>query len=181
MLKFKVLGFVTVLLGVGVAVADYWYIPKLRTHFAAIEKERLEVANRLTTARIIQENLNHVRDLIFSNMIIPGVPQMASVETEFFMFVTESVQDLKLNLVSLKPIAPKVDGRVTSFPYEIEVEGDFFKFGELCSKLENNRRIIALSEFEVTLVQPNDDIDVRILNQNQPVRIKMRIETYQVQ
>jgi len=181
MLKFKIIALCTVLLCIAIAVADHWYIPKLRQQYETTEKERLEVANRLTTARIIQENLNHVRDLIFSNMVIAGVVDSTTVETELFQFLTESVQDLKLKLVGLKPIPPSTVERVTTYPYEIEVEGDYFKFGELCAKLENNRRIISLTGYEVTLIQPNEDIDIRLLNQNQPVRIKMRLETYQVQ
>lgn len=181
MLKFKIIALCAVALCIAVLVTDRWYIPKLRQQYEATEKERLEVANKLTTARIIQENLNHVRDLIFSNMVVPGVVDSTTVETELFQFLTESVQDLKLKLVGLKPIAPTTQERVTTYPYEIEVEGDYFKFGELCAKLENNRRIISLTGFEVTLVQPSEDIDYRLLNQNQPVRIKMRVETYQVQ
>ncbi len=180
MLRYKIIALCLFLLCVAAVVADRWYVPKLRAQYEEVEKKRLETANKLTTARIIQENLHHVRDLVFSNMVVPGVPDTVTVETEFFRFMTESVQDLKLMLVSLKPISPRVEDRVTTFPYEIELEGDFFKFGELCTKLENNRRIIALTDYEVTLMQPSEDIDFRLLNQNQPVRIKMRLETYQV-
>jgi len=181
MLHLKLIGLTAALLCISAIAIDQMYIPKLRAQYEQVEKERLEVANKLTTARIIQENLNHVRDLIFSNMVIPGIPDSVTVETELFQFLTESVQDLKLKLVSLKPIPPTKQGRITTFPYEIEVEGDFFKFGELCTKLENNRRIISLTGFEVSLMQPSDDIDFRLLNQNQPVKIKMSLETYQVQ
>lgn len=180
MLKFKILAVCAIALITCIMLMDRLYIPKLRTQYEEVEKQRLEVANKLTTARIIQENLHHVRDLIFSNMVVPGAPDTITVETELFRFLTESVQDLKLKLVAVKPVAPSTQGRVTTFPYEVEVEGDFFKFGELCAKLENNRRIISLREFEVSLVQPSDDIDFRLLNQNQPVRIKMKLETFQV-
>lgn len=176
----KIIALLVVLVFGSIAAVDHWYVPQLTMQYEQIEKERLETANKLTTARIIHENLNHVRDLIFKNMVVPGMPDTIQVETEVFRFLTESVQDLKLTLVAVKPIALLPNGRISTYPYEIELEGDFFKFGELCTKIENNRRIMAVTQFEVSLMQPSDDLDVRLKNQNQPVRIKMRLETFKV-
>ena len=55
-----------------------------------------------------------------------------------------------MKLVSVRPVKPSTLGRVTTFGYDIELEGDFFSFGELCSKLENSRRVIALTSFALT-------------------------------
>ena len=180
MWKAKVLLIYVGLATVGSLAMDRWYMPSLREQITKAETEKLLVANRLATARIIQENLHHVRDLIFQNMEVRGYVDTLGVETRLFQFLTESVQDLKLTLISVKPVHPRVEGRITTYPYEIEVEGDFFKFGELCSKYESSRRIISLKDFEVDLIDQTDNIDKRLKNQNQPVKIKMTIETYWV-
>lgn len=159
---------------------DRLYLPKLMLSLKQTEQETVAVANKLNTARIVQENLHHVRDLVFQNMEVSGYVDTIGVETSLFRFLTESVQDLKLKLISVKPIPPRQDLRITVFPYEIEVEGDFFKFGELCSKFENSRRIINLKDFKVELIHASDDIDERMKNLNQPVSIKMSLETYWV-
>jgi Tfp pilus assembly protein PilO len=161
-------------------LVDHFYIPSLQKELSAVESETVAVANKLNTARIVQENLLHVRDLVFQNMQVPGYVDSVSVETSLFHFLTEGVQDLKLKLIGVKPLPPRLDGRVITYPYEIEVEGDFFKFGELCSKYENSRRIINLKEFSVELVNASDDIDERMKSMNQPVKIKMSLETYWV-
>jgi Tfp pilus assembly protein PilO len=164
----------------GSIAMDRWYMPKLHSEILQVEAEKLVVANQLTTARIIQENLHHVRDLVFQNMEVRGYVDSLGVETSLFHFLTESVQDLKLTLIGVKPIPPRIEGRLTTFPYEVEVEGDFFKFGELCSKFENSRRIISLKDFEVDLVNASENIDERLKSKNQPVKIKMTLEAYWV-
>lgn len=159
---------------------DRFYLPKMMKELKETEEQTVVVANKLNTARIIQENLHHVRDLVFQNMQVNGYIDTLGVETSLFRFLTESVQDLKLKLVSVKPQAPRVENRVSIFPYDIQVEGDFFKFGELCSKFENSRRIINLKDFEVELINASNDVDERMKSLTQPVSIKMSLETYWV-
>lgn len=178
--KAKFLLLYTLLCAFLFAGLDRFYLPRLAKELKETEEKTVALANKLNTARIIQENLHHVRDLVFQNMEVPGYKDTLGVETSLFRFLTESIQDLKLDLVSVKPLPPRVKGRITVFPYEIEVEGDFFKFGELCSKYENSRRIINLRDFKVELINASDDITERMKNLNQPVSIKMSIETYWV-
>jgi Tfp pilus assembly protein PilO len=100
-----------------------------------------------------------------------------SQETRLFEFITTCINDLKLKLVSVKPSQPTTTGRVTTFGYDIEVEGDFFKFGELCSKFENSRRIIAVETFDVNLITQE-------FGANGPgakgIRVVMRVSTFRV-
>ncbi len=165
-------------LTVAAALVDQIYVADLKKQFVALEKERIETSNRLATAKIVYENLNHVRDLVFENMDFPNQDNRAGHETQLFNFITTCVNDLKLKMVSLKPLLPQTAGRVTTYGYDIDMEGDFFKFSELCSKFENSRRIISLETYDVCLIEQL--AQERGGPENQMIRIKMRINTYRV-
>jgi hypothetical protein len=130
--------------------ADVFYTSRFVPRFKELEKQRIVTSNQLATAKIVSENLNHVRDLVYRNMEFAGQKDSVPQQSMLFDFLTSCVGDLKMRLVSVKPIPPSTLGRVTSYGYDIELEGDFFSFGELCSKLENSRRVMALTSFEVS-------------------------------
>jgi hypothetical protein len=159
------------------ALLDWLYVSRLEKKFVTIEKERIVISNKLATAKIVYENLNHVRDLVFKNMDFPGQGDQVAQETRFFDYVTACINDLKLKLVSVAPIRPVTHDRITTFGYTIEIEGDFFKFGELCSKFENSRRIISLETFDVDLISSEK---TRMSQANKGIRVKMRVNTYRV-
>jgi hypothetical protein len=135
---------------IGVIPADLFYTSRFVPRFKAIEKERIVTSNQLATAKIVSENLHHVRDLVYQNMDFAGQKDSLSHEARIFDFLTECVNDLKMRLVYVHPQAPTTQGRVTTYGYDIGLEGDFFSFGELCSKIENSRRVMAMTSFEVT-------------------------------
>jgi len=166
----------------GVLLANGYYMPRFKSEFARIEKERIIVSNKLATAMIVQKNLNHVRDLIFNNMEIQGRPDTVNREARFFEFITTCVNDLKLKLVSVKPAVPVTDGRITVYGYDVIIEGDFFRFGELCAKFENNPMIVSIEAFDVNLIsdierekrQSNTDFKT----ENKGISVRMRVNTY---
>jgi hypothetical protein len=132
-----------------VVPADYLYTSRFVPRFKKMEKERIVTSNQLATAKIVSENLNHVRDLVYRNMDFVGQKDSINYESALFDFLTSSIGDLKMRLVSVKPFPPTSEGRVTTYGYDIELDGDFFSFGELCSKLENSRRVMAITSFNV--------------------------------
>jgi len=163
--------------------ADRSHMPKYKKEFSKIEKQRIVTSNKLTTAKIVQENLNHVRELVFNNMDFPGQPDTVDHETLFYNFVTTCVNDLKLKLISVRPVKPRTAGRITTYGYDLEIEGDFFKFGELCAKFENNRRLISVESFDVDLIDRDGGRDSRVRaapDAHKSVRIKMRVNTYRI-
>jgi Tfp pilus assembly protein PilO len=169
------IGFV-LLIGILYGVADKMYISTLQDQFKEIEKQRIVVSNKLTTAKIVHENLNHVYELVTENMVFPNQKDSITHETKFFQFVTQCINDLKLKLVAVRPIAPVTEGAITKYGYEIDMVGDFFKFGELCSKFENSRRIISLDKFDVSLEQgDDDDLDETGMKR---INVTMRVTTY---
>jgi Tfp pilus assembly protein PilO len=174
-----------VLVFAAAAVADRAYMPKYRERFLEIEKQRIITSNKLTTAKIVQENLNHVRELVFDNMDFPGQPDTVDHETVFYNFVTTCLNDLKLKLVSFRPERPTVNERVTTYGYDVEIEGDFFKFGELCAKFENSRRIMSIETFDVTQISDYDERgsasdNIRRQNEGKGIKVSMRINTYRI-
>jgi hypothetical protein len=144
---------VLAVIGVALLGLDRFYTSRFESKFSEIERQRIITSNKLATAAIVYENLNHVRELVFENMDFPGQKDSISHESVFFEFLTTCINDLKLKLVSIKPVRPVTAGNITTYAYDIDIEGDFFKFGELCAKFENSRRIISLESFDVSLIE----------------------------
>jgi hypothetical protein len=159
-------------------VADRYFVSEFNKDFKDVEKQRIIVSNKLATAKIVHENLNHVRELVFMNMDFPGRDDSIPRESLFFDFLTTCVNDLKLKLVSVNPLRPATHGRVTTWTYDIVIQGDFFTFGELCAKLENSRRIVATESFNVSLLDDGERAGYR--NVNKGIEVKMRVNTYTV-
>lgn len=165
----------------GVIWAERSYMPTFEAEFRRLNRQVVETANALTTARIINEDLELVRELVFSNMSFPGQPDSVDHETQFFEFITECINDLKLELISIRPIAPTTADRITTYGYEIEIFGDFFRFGELNAKFENNRRIVSVESFNVTQQAASENQQARLGQADgHGIRARMRINTYRV-
>lgn len=167
------------LLLVAAVITDRMYVSKLKQEFLTLEQQRIETTNKLNTARIVYEKLNHVRDLVFKNMDFPNQQDTISHESHFFDFLTTCINDLKLELVSVKPSKPVVKGRITTYAYELVIEGDFFSFGELCSKFENSRRITTIKTYDVNLVDKSEKRSGG--PENRKISVTMTVETYRVE
>jgi hypothetical protein len=176
---------------IGVIPADLLYTSRFVPRFKSIEKQRIVTSNQLATAKIVSENLNHVRDLVFRNMEFPGQKDSLTQESIIFDFLTSCVSDLKMRLVAVQPVVPTRAEAVTTYGYDIVLEGDYFSFGELCSKLENSQRVLALTSFDViqassreqgsTPVDPKTGKAVpKPGGDRRAVYIKLHLDTYRV-
>jgi Tfp pilus assembly protein PilO len=174
----KFLLLIVIVMFVAVVAVDFILVSKFKDEFKKLEKQRIITANKLATAKIVSENLNHVRDLVFKNMDFASQKDTIPHETRIFNFLTECINDLKLTLVAVRPLRPLTKDRITTYSYDIELEGDFFQIGEFCSKLENSRRIISLEEFDVQLVEKGEKKEGG--PENKKVKVKMLINTYRV-
>lgn len=161
---------------IAIIAVDVRIISRLESDFVELEKQRIVTSNKLATAKIVYENLNHVRDLVFKNMDFQDRKEPASQESIFFEFLTTCVNDLKLRLISVKPVRPKTENLITTYGYDIEIEGDFFKFGELCAKFENSRRIVSLEEFSVDLLRKS----TLKKSSTSGIQVKMRVNTFRI-
>ncbi len=173
-----ILTLIMVLAIIGTIAADRYYVSQFEKDFRELEKQRIITSNKLATAKIVHENLNHVRDLVFKNMDFPGHKDSVTHETHFFEFITTCVNDLKLKLVSVNPQRPVVKDRITTYGYDIVIEGDFFKFGELCAKFENSRRIVSVESFDVELITGREGR--RYSGTYKGIRVTMRVNTFRV-
>lgn len=171
---------------VGVIFADLFYTSKFVPRFKELEKNRIVTSNQLATAKIVSENLSHVRELVFRNMDFPGQKEAISQESIIFEFLTTCINDLKMRLVSIQPYRPTSEGRVTVYGYDIQLEGDFFSLGELCAKLENSQRVLALTSFEVTQIAPaegsgrDEKAKASTPAGRRGVNIKMHLDTFRL-
>lgn len=165
---------------VGLVAADRLYLSAFKERFKKFENARILTSNKLATAKIVHTNLNHVRDLVFKNIVFQGRNDTAATESQFFDFITTCMNDLKLRLISVKPTRPVTQGRITTYGYDIELEGDFFSFGELCAKFENSRRIVSLGSFEVSQEAQQSTNDGAGARLGKNVRVKMSISTYRI-
>ena len=169
---------VTLFLLPAAILVDQMYVKNLKREFLKLEKERIETTNGLATAKIVHENLNHVRDLVFENIDFPNKRTKIDHEERVFDFITTCINDLKLTLVSVKPLRPQTNGLVTILGFDIEMTGDFFKFGELCAKFENSRRVFSLVSYKVSL---DDKAETpRGAPRNKAIKVTMRVNTFRV-
>lgn len=165
--------------------ADRLYVARFAETFKKIERERIDLSNKLATAKIVSENLNHVRDLILTNMSFAEAKEEYRYETTLFEFLTACINDLKMELVKVSPVAPQTSGNITTIGYDIQLKGDFFTFGELCAKFENSRRIIDIVSFEVKQSDPAP-VEKAAARQAAKARkfenihIAMRVNTYRI-
>lgn len=164
----------TIVVLIGFILVDRLVLADFEPTFKKLETQRIITSNKLASAKIVYENLNHVRDLVQKNMIFPGQKDSISHESIFFDFVTTCVNDLKMKLISCRPSQPVIDGATTVYGYDIELEGDFFTFGELCAKFENSRRIIAITTFEVNLASGEE------ASGNKGITVRMHVNTYRI-
>lgn len=162
---------------VAAIVADRLFLTSYKRDFTDLEQHWITTANKLATAKILHENLNHVRELVFENMDFTAQTDTVSHQRQFFEFLTTCVNDLKLTLIKIEPVRPEAKGRVITYGYNLELEGDFFSLGELCAKFENSRRIVALETFEVGLASRDGAAGGR---KGHGVRMKMLVNTFRV-
>ncbi len=176
----RILFMCSLVLALGIILVDRIYVVGLHKRIVLLEKERIAASNQLATAKIVQENLNHVRELVFENMEFGNQSDSGAFESRFFEFITQSVSDLKLRLVALEPSRPNTKGAQTEYSYKLVIEGDFFSFGELCAKLENSRRIITLERFSVQ--QLADKFSTSIVTQSftRGITATLVLNTYRI-
>jgi hypothetical protein len=175
----------TIVLLVAFILVDRMIVTRFEPDFKKLETQRIITSNKLASAKIVYENLNHVRDLVQKNMIFPGQKDSVSHESIFFDFVTTCVNDLKMKLISCRPSMPVITGNITTYGYDIELEGDFFTLGELCAKFENSRRIISVTSFDVSRASSSQsDFDVtgapNLSSGKGGIVIKMHVNTYRI-
>jgi len=167
------------LLIVGAIIGDRLYLNRFLKEYNRVQKEWIVTSNKLATAKIVHENLNHVQELVFQNMEFPGRTDSISHQSRFFDFVTSCINDLKLTLVALTPLPPAKKGKTTTYGYDITMVGDFFSIGELCARFENSRRIISLETFEVK--EPTTKSNASSSRRKgREVEVNMRVHTYRV-
>lgn len=146
-----------VFLGLIFFFVDMLYITPINEEIITIEKEIIKKNNELLSAKIVSKNMKRVRKLISinTNIEIVGVleKERKSQYTNFYSFLTTCINDLKIELMSIKPEENFKKGRVEKSPYILSIRCDFFKLGELISKFENSERILSIPELDIQSIE----------------------------
>ncbi|MBD3316975.1 MAG: type 4a pilus biogenesis protein PilO [Chitinivibrionales bacterium] len=161
----------------GALAGDRFLLSGYGRSFEQLQRQWITTANKLATAKILHENLNHVRELVFENMAFDEKGGSVPHQQRFFEFLTTCVNDLKMELTAVEPLRPQTKGRIVTYAYNVELVGDFFSLGELCAKLENSRRIFTLETFEVRSAEKGGAASIRKGND---LLVTMKINTYRV-
>jgi len=172
----KLIILLSIVAALGLIAVDILFVTKFEDRFSDLERTRIITYNKRESARIANENLEHVRELVFKNIEFSGHVDSVSHETRFFDFITTCVTDLKMVLLSVEPLPPVKKGHITTYPYEMEFMGDFFALGELCAKFENNPRIISIESFKVDLV----DGAGASTGKNKRIKVGIVVNTYRL-
>jgi Tfp pilus assembly protein PilO len=116
----------------------------------SLDREVELKSEKLLSAQILAENLSGVTDLLrlnFATSLVDSTAQTASIP--FLSFLTESMEDLEITLVSLRPDELKQDGQVLRVPYEVNMLATYRQLGEFFSLLERSTRLIEVAEFTI--------------------------------
>ena len=98
--KGKILLAISIVALIMVIILDQVLLPSFEKKFIELERQRIITSNKLATAKIVQENLNHVKELVTMNMDFAHNHDSVSNESHFFNFLTTCINDLKLKLIN---------------------------------------------------------------------------------
>ncbi len=141
-------------------------------------QSQLETLNeQLITAQILSKKLDRVYTLFERNLALSEQDSLADdASLPFINSLTQTLKDLDIQLLSLKP-QPRVTGRSRVLaPYDLTIKCTFEQFGKLVSELEKSPRLVNIVEYNV-----NNSVDrisrlQRETDLNHPV-IEMKINT----
>ncbi len=162
----------TVALGLVAIVGDLAYLSRFKTRYQEIQADKVRTSHQLATARIISENLPHVRDLVFHNMEFPGSQDEKRAESIFLEFLSESVEMADLQLSDFEPLPPAVSGARSTYQYRLTLTGNLDGLDLFAKRLENHRRLVSLIEMEFQPVADSRGSDEG--------RIKVLVESYRL-
>ncbi len=140
---------------------DILLVSPINQEIIEVEKEKLKKTNELLSAKIVSKNMKRVRRLITINTEIEIIDEsdhdIKSQYTDFYNFLTTCVNDLKIELVSIRPDKTFKVGRIQKSPYILSIRCDFFKLGELISKFENSERILSIPDMDIQEVELSEN------------------------
>lgn len=116
----------------------------------SLDREIKIKSEKLLSAQILAENLSGVTGLIrlnFATSLADSTAQTASIP--FLSFLTESMEELGITLVSLRPEELTQEGQVLRIPYEVNMLATYQQLGQFLALLERSTRLVEIVEFTI--------------------------------
>lgn len=172
---------VSVMLIAVAIVGLYWhliYTPKLDLLAQEVRRiELLEGANQqarsdlsqgtreslVREAKVQAASLNVMRELIPESNELP----------ELLESVSNTARRSGLDLSSIEPLSPVPGEYFDVYRYRIGVVGDFHAIAEMIANIGSMKRIVAVTDFELTLLTPHSD---QLINEDQMADLIANIE-----
>lgn len=142
-----------------------------------LNREIDELNEKLITAQILANKLDRVYTLFEENLALSTKDSLADdASMPFLNSITESLDQLGIKLLNIRPRPSLTKGKYVSTPYELEIQCNYEELGALMAELERSERLITVEEFlvknDVARLKTSRDAE-QLLNQS----IEMRIST----
>ena len=122
-----------------------WLIGDKPLELKALEMEQQELNEQLISAQILANKLDQVFTLFDENLALSK--EDASIP--FLKNLTETMNNLEITLLNVKP-KPRVEkGNFLRTPYELIIKCTYDQLGKFMAEIERSSRLITINEFNV--------------------------------
>ncbi len=127
-----------------------WSIGEKPLELKAMELEQLELNEQLISAQILANKLDQVYTLFDENLALSKQDSLAEdASIPFLKNMTETMNNLEITLMNVKP-RPRVEqGNFLKTPYELIIKCTYDQLGKFMAEIERSPRIITINEFNV--------------------------------
>jgi len=131
-------------------VVLFFFIGPMPGKIKRYHKEIETLQEKLISSQITARQMEHVRDLIQKNLAFSSQDTLAQGASLSFLKDLAKVMDkLKINLVSLEPLATVDQGTYIETPYRMEIVCNYHQLCQLVNKMEKSPRFISVKALKV--------------------------------
>jgi hypothetical protein len=112
--------------------------------------------NQILGYRISAKRLQKIKELITQNSVQgqPG-PDRESFTNQSLARLTAILEDLDIELLSMKPGETRQENLFVVSPFEIELRCGYHQFKHLLEAIESSHHFIVIREFELSVIESN--------------------------
>jgi len=127
-----------------------WLIGEKPLELKALEMEQQELNEQLISAQILANKLDQVYTLFGENLALSKQDLLAEdASIPFLKNLTETMNNLDITLLNVKPRPREEEGNYLTTPYELIIKCTFDKLGKFMAEIERSPRLISIKEFHV--------------------------------
>ena len=140
--------FITSIFIIGFMLFNERSYDPLPTEIKNLEDEQITYNEKLITAQILAEQLDHVYTVFERNMALKNDKSLKEVASiEFLNTLTDMLSDLEITVQHIKPGRKEERDLYTYIPYDLEIKCTYEKFGKFVTELEKSERLISIDSF----------------------------------